>query len=236
MWLFPLAAALIAAALAGVLVRRAARTRHPADATWAIALAMYAAASFAMFLGVRSGWTPFEYRLYWLLGAALTVPYLAQGEIYLLAPRWAANVLFLALLFGTAFAVARIRTAVVMTAHLSDQLPLGRDVFGAGTAAHRLPQLYSIPAYGALLGGALWSAWRVRGRRELRGRFTGTLLIAGGATVVAVGSGIGAAFGMVALFSASLAAGVALMMAGVVRASRSPAGMGRHRPRAAVNG
>ena len=42
----------------------------------------------------------------------------------------------------------------------------------------------------------------------------GTLLIALGATVVAIGSGVGAGLHVVWLFSLSLAAGIALMFAG----------------------
>ena len=61
-------------------------------------------------------------------------------------------------------------------------------MFGDGTAAHRLPQYFSYPAYFILLGGALWSAWKMRGRPELKDRFVGTLLIAVGATIVAGGS------------------------------------------------
>jgi hypothetical protein len=202
-----------------MLALRAFRGRRAADAAWAVALAMYAVASFAMFLGVLSGWTSAEFRVYWLLGAVLTVPYLALGEIALLSPRVVANVLFVVLLFGTAFALAKIRTAPVHPASLGDQLPLGKDVFGSGTAAHRLPQFYSIPAYVLLVLGALWSAWRMRGAPTLRRRALGTLAIAGGATVVAVGSGIGAGFGVVWLFSVALAAGIALMMAGFLLAT-----------------
>ncbi|MFN2545111.1 MAG: hypothetical protein ABR600_11170 [Actinomycetota bacterium] len=219
MWIFPLAAAVIAAILASMLALRVLRGGGPAEAAWAAALAMYATASVAMFLGVLSGWTTAEFRTYWLTGAILTVPYLALGEIYVLAKRTAGHVLFVALVFGTAFALTKIRTAAVHAAALRDQLPLGKDVFGSGTAAHRLPQLYSIPAYVVLVLGALWSAWRMRSAPELRRRATGTLAIAAGATVVAIGSGIGAGFGVVWMFSVSLAAGIVLMMAGFVRAS-----------------
>src|SRR5437867_9786788 len=120
MWVFPLAAALIAAAFAGVLWWRFASTRHPHQAVWAVALAMYATASFAMFLGVLSGWTTAEFRLYWLFGATLTVAYLATGEIYLLARRSVANAVLIVLLFGTAFAAAKIRTAPIHLAPLTD--------------------------------------------------------------------------------------------------------------------
>jgi hypothetical protein len=64
MWAFPLAAALIALVFAASLVRQFASRRRPFQAVWAVALAMYAAASFAMFLGVLDGWTTGEYRVY----------------------------------------------------------------------------------------------------------------------------------------------------------------------------
>jgi hypothetical protein len=220
-WVFPLLAALVATAFAATLAARFARRRQASDGLWAIALGMYATASVAMFLGSLSSWTPAEFRVYWVLGATLTVPYLAQGELYLLAPRRVADVLFVLLLLGTGFAVARIGSAPVHTASFTEQLPLGREVFGAGTAAHRMPQLYSIPAYMVLLAGALWSAWRMRASADLRNRALGTLGIAAGATIVAIGSGFGAGFGLVPLFSASLAAGVTVMFLGFLRASHS---------------
>ena len=58
------------------------------------------------------------------------------------------------------------------------------------------------------------------GDPQLRDRTVGTLGIAMGATLVAIGSGIGAAFHVVPLFSVSLAAGVAVMFAGFLRAGR----------------
>lgn len=219
MWIFPLLAALISLAFAAFLVPDAMRPGRPAQAMWAIALLMYAAASFAMFLGSLTNWTAAEFRLYWLLGAALTVPYLAQGELYLLAPRGVANAAFVALAFGTAFAAAKIARAPMQLAYLHEQLPLGRDAFGSGTPAQRLPQLYSIPAYALLLAGAAWSAWGMRSRPELRARMSGILGIAAGATIVAVGSGIGAGYGFVWLFSVALAGGVGVMFWGFLRAT-----------------
>jgi hypothetical protein len=49
---------------------------------------------------------------------------------------------------------------------------------------------------------------------------TGTFGIAMGATIVAIGSGIGAAFDVVPLFSVSLAAGIAVMFWGFIQATR----------------
>src|SRR6266571_5339673 len=141
MWVFPLLAALVAAAFTILLVRQFLLRRRPYQALWALALAMFAGASAMVFLGVLNGWT---------------------------------------------------------------------------TGAFRV---YCIPAYVVLVGGTLWSAWRMRGRPELRDRFAGTLAIAIGATVVAAGSAF-AATGDSTGFSLTLAAGIAVMFYGFLRASR----------------
>jgi drug/metabolite transporter (DMT)-like permease len=109
-------------------------------------------------------------------------------------------------------------------AALAERLPSGKDVFGDGSPAHRLPQLISIPSYIVLVAGALWSAWRMRGRPELRDRSIGTLLIAVGATVIAGFGSAFAAVGNMPAFSISLLVGIAVMFAGFLRASK------RHEP------
>ncbi len=220
MWALPLAAALVALWFAAALARRFATRRQPYQALWAVALVMYAVASAAVVVGVLAGWTPATFRLYWALGAVLNVPYLAAGEVVLLIrDRRVLWAVILLLLFASGFAVARVGTAPLDPAALDHPLPLGREVLGAGTPAHRLAQYYSYPAYVLLLAGCAWSAWRMRGRPELRPRFVGTAAVAGGATVVAVASGVGAGFQVVPVFSVGLALGIALMFWGFRRAS-----------------
>lgn len=220
-WIFPLAAAAVATAFALALARRFLAGRHSYEALWTIALAMYAAASLVVFLGVLNGWTSGEFRVYWALGAVLNVPYLAQGELDLLIRRrivrWP---LYVLLAFVTAYTVARVRTAGVGLEALGERLPSGKEVFGDGTPAHRLPQLIAIPAYVVLLAGALWSAWQMRGDRMRRDRFWGTLLIALGATVIAGFGSAFAAFGRLAPFSIALLVGISIMYWGFRRASR----------------
>ena len=223
MWVFPLAAALVAVLFSAALVRRYAARRHPYEVIWALAMLMYAAASLAVAFGVANGWTSGEFRVYWALGAVLNVPFLAQGELDLLIPRrgvrWA---LYVLLAFITAYTIAVVRTAEIPdTAALAEDLPSGKEVFGDGTAAYRLPQLIAIPAYLVLVGGTLWSAWRMRGRPELRDRFWGTLLIAFGATIIAGFGSAFAALGHLAPFSISLLVGIALMFIGFLRATRT---------------
>src|SRR5215207_10166363 len=102
----------------------------------------------------------------------------------------------------------------------STRRPSRKEVFGDGTAAHRLPQVVAIPAYLILLGGTLWSARRMRGRPELRDRFWGTLVIAFGATIIAGFGSAFAALGYLVPFSLSLFVGICVMFLGFLRAAR----------------
>jgi hypothetical protein len=222
-FVFPALAALVALVFAGALGRQFLERRRSYQAFWAVAMLMYAVASATVALGTLNGWTAGEFRIYWALGAVLNVPFLAQGEIDLLfrnrAVRWVTYVL---LAFVTAFTIAVVRTAETSPAALQQDLPSGKEVFGDGTAAHRLPQLISIPAYLVLVLGAAWSAWRMRGRPELRDRFAGTLLIALGATVIAGFGSAFAALGLLLAFSIALLVGISIMFGGFLRASRPP--------------
>jgi hypothetical protein len=223
MWIFPLAAGAVALAFAVLLGVQYFRRRRPYQAAWILALVMYAIASFALFLGVIDGWTTGEYRLYWLFGAILNVPWLAMGEAYLLIRnRSVTTILLIGLLFATAFATARVRTGVIDPAALARDLPLGKDVFADDQLPYRLAQLYAYPAYALLVLGTLWSAWRMRGDARMRDRMMGTALIAAGATIVAIGSGIGAGLDVVPLFAVALLAGIAVMFWGFILASRAP--------------
>lgn len=222
MIVFPLLATVVALVFGVHLAVRYAGRHAPHEGLWAAAMLMYAGASGALALGVLDGWSAGEFRVYWLLGAVLTVPYLAAGELYLLARRrrWIAHLGVAVLALATLWAVIEIWGAPVDRAVLEETFPLGREVFGDGTLPHRLAQYFSFPAYFFLLGGATYSAGRMRGKEELRDRFQGTALIAIGATIVAVGSGVGAGLGNFPLFSISLAAGAAVTYWGFLVATR----------------
>jgi hypothetical protein len=218
--IFPLLAAVIALVFAAVLARRVVDRWRPHEAVWVVALLMYAVASGAMFIGVRGGWTPSPFRLYWLFGAVLNVPFLLAGEVYLLARgRVVAHGFLIGLVILSVVAAISVFTATVHRGPLGGSLPLGKDVFGDGSLPYRLAQYYSLPAYFLLLGGLVWSALQMRGNPSLRDRTVGTFGIAAGATIVAVGSGIGAAFHVVPLFSVGLAVGIGVMFWGFLRVS-----------------
>jgi hypothetical protein len=219
----PLLAAAIALAFAVHLSIRAGRRRSWSEAVWGVAMLMFAAASGALFLGVLDGWSPAEFRVYWLFGAVLNVPYLAAGEVYLLARRpWVGHLALLVVLVATAWASAEVRTAPLDTGVLAEEeFFTGREVLGEDAPARTLALVYSYVGTAVLVLGILWSALGMRGRPELRNRFTGVLLIGVGALVVAGGAAF-AAVGSFAGFSLTLAVGVAVMYWGFLTATRRP--------------
>lgn len=220
MWVFPLVASVVAFVFAAHLARQYVERRRPFQLLWAMALLMYAAASLAVTIGALNGWSRLAFELYWVFGAVLNVPFLAAGELQLLIRnRTVELALDVLLVFLVAYSIAVVREAAYDALSLTQQLPSGKDVFGAGTPAHRLPQWISIPSYLILVVGALWSASRMRGRPELKDRFTGTLLIAIGATIIAGFGSVFAAVGQLAPFSVSLLIGITGMFWGFLRAS-----------------
>ena len=124
---FPFVAFAVALFFAAQLIRRFLARRREFEGVWALALLMYAVASLAMFGGVIDSWSTAEFRIYWLLGAVLNVPFLFLGEVYLLMKRRSvANAVFGLLLIGSAFAAYRILTAGVNADALSRSFPLGK--------------------------------------------------------------------------------------------------------------
>lgn len=217
----PFAAALTASVFAVHLLIRSGRKRAWFEGAWGVAMLMFAVASGALVLGVADGWSAAEFRAYWLFGAVLNVPYLALGEVYLLARRpWIGHVALAAVLAATAWASAEVGTAPLDAEVLrTHDFFTGRDVLGADAPARTLAMLYSYTGTAVLVLGILWSALGMRGRPELRNRFYGVLLVAAGALVVAGGAAFAAAASF-AGFSVTLAAGVAVMYWGFLTATR----------------
>ncbi len=221
-WVFPLLAAVVAFVFAWQLGRRYLPRRDGFYLLWTISLVMYGAASIAVTIGVASGWSESVFAVYWVLGAVLNVPFLAAGELVLLVrAAWVRWAVWLLLVFVSAYTVSVVVAAAVDPGALAERLPSGKDVFGDGTPAHRLPQLISIPSYLVLVIGTGWSAWRMRGRSDLRDRFVGTLLVAAGATIIAGFGSAFAALGNAPAFSASLLAGIAVIFWGFLRATKT---------------
>ena len=217
----PIAASVVALAFGVHLLVRAGRQRTWHEAVWGVALLMFAAASGALAFGVADGWSSAEFRTYWLFGAVLNVPYLALGEVYLLARRpWLGHLVLVVLLAASAWAAGEVRSAPVDTDVLeTERFFAGREVLGEDAPARTLAFVYSYAGTAVLVLGILWSALAMRGRPDLRGRLYGALLIALGALIVAGGSAFAAA-GSFAGFSLTLAVGVTVMYWGFLTATR----------------
>jgi len=74
----------IASMFAESTLARATQRRRRELWDWTVALAMFALAAAALALGTSNGWDRGTYRVFFLLGAVLTVPWLALGTVDLL--------------------------------------------------------------------------------------------------------------------------------------------------------
>src|SRR4029450_11504116 len=84
-WLLPGVPPAASAAFAVAVLRQYAARHRPYQLAWGIALSMFTAASLALTAGVVAGWHPLSFKLYYLFGAILNVPWLALGTVELLA-------------------------------------------------------------------------------------------------------------------------------------------------------
>lgn len=220
MWVFPLAAAAVSGVFGWILLRQWWAQRRPHQIAWAVALAMFGIASLAAAAGLLGGWNGGSFRTYYLFGAIINVPVLGLGTTYLLAPRRWANV---AAVVVVGFSV--VATVVVFSTSLLPRAGAelaGHDIpHGSAVMPHpvrMMARYYSFVGFVVVVGGALWSSWRLRrqGAAHLRTIATANLLIAAGTFVVALGSGF-AFYGEGWPFSIGLLAGISLMFWGFLK-------------------
>lgn len=229
MVVFPVIAAGISAVFSLLLFRQFSRRHRLPQLAWGVALAMYAVASVAVAAGVSGDWDPTLFRLYWLFGALLNVPWLALGSISLLGNRVLSVLSLIAVIVGTVWGIAQMGAAKINLEALSTpQIPKGRTVLCTPEcqAAFDLARWYSFPAFGVVVAVALASARRRGGVRPPPERIRANWVIAVGVTIIAVGSTALARVGRGSAFSVTLALGVLVMFVGFVMASRPvrPAG------------
>ena len=222
MVVFPAAAALVSTVFAIQLLTQYAHRKRMPQLAWGVAMTMYAIASLAVAAGVSGGWDPTLFRVYWLFGALLNVPYLALGSVALLGRRPVTALMMLIVVAATLVAVAAVASSSVRlladAADAGGDIPRGSEAWGSGTLVARLATYLSIPAYLIVVLIAFASS---RGGKLPVYRVRGNWLIALGATIVAVGSAL-ARYGRGSVFSVLLALGVIVMFIGFRLASRAP--------------
>jgi hypothetical protein len=212
--------------------------RRPHEASWSVALALFALASAALATGASTGWDRGLFRVFYLLGAILNVPWLALGTVYLLFGERAGRRARAVLVFLSGLAVGVMLTAPISgDVRGSPTLPVGKEVFGV------FPRVLAAVGSGigaiVVFGGAAWSA--VRFARAARGAgrpaprsgaapagrmAAANALIALGTLVLSGGGTLQGVLGRDEAFTLSLAVGIAVIYAGFLVAAR-PAPTGK---------
>jgi hypothetical protein len=215
-WLLPAVATVASAAFAAAVLRQYAARRRTHQLAWGVGLAMFALASLALTVGVAGGWTPSGFKVYYLFGAMLNVPWLALGTISLLAGPLARRAYLAGLALFTAASTVLLALAGVTGADLAGRVPEGKAFLPVPVRA--LAVLGNTAGTVVVVGGAVASGLALRHRRELRPRFEGNLLIALG-VLLAAGGGVFAFLDRSDKLAAGLALGASVMYAGFRRAS-----------------
>jgi len=200
----------------------ARRRRH--ELMWSIALLMFAVAAAALAAGAGTGWNGPVFRIFFLFGAIANVPFLALGTVYLLGGRRVGDFATAGVAVVTAFA-AGVVTVAPFTAPLPhDRLAQGSDVFGP------LPRVFAGVASGAgalvVVGGALWSVWRIRtagrGNAAARRLVVSNGLIALGTLITGASGILNSVLNEMTGFAVALAVGIAVIFAGFLVAAAAP--------------
>jgi len=215
-WLFPAVATAASAAFAIAVLRQYAARRRTHQLAWGVSLAMFALASLALTIGVTAGWTPVGFKVYYLFGAMLNVPWLALGTVSLLARPLARRAYQAGLVLFTAAGTVLLALAEVAGPDLTARVPEGKAFLPVPVRV--LAVLGNTVGTLVVVGGAVASGLALRHRRQLRPRFEGNLLIALG-VLLAAGGGVFAFLDRSDKLAVGLALGASVMYLGFRRAS-----------------
>lgn len=223
MVVFPVVATLVSGVFSVALLHRFSKRRRLSELAWGVAMAEFAIASLAVAAGISGGWDPTLYRLYWLFGALLNVPWLALGSIALLGRRPLTALALVAVAVGTVWGIVQVAGGTVNPFILGvKDIPRGSVAWRPDPSVRTLASLYSIPAWAIVVLIALVSGRRRGGVRPPVARVRANWTIAAGVTIVAVGGSALARLARGSVFSVTLALGVVVMFAGFLMASRAP--------------
>lgn len=223
---YALAATVISAVFAGTLWTQYRSRPRPYLLAWAVALSFYAIAALTEVIGAAAGWSPLLYRTYYFFGAIILVGVLAQGTLYLLAPRFARPALWVLVVLA-ALGLAGVLGATLQTVKLdTHQVPNADTIQVQGGAynavAILMAALINIVGSLILIGGALWSAYSAWRRGGAPSRVLANVLIAAGAFIVAGASSLTRLFHFYEIFYVGQAIGVLVMFGGFLAAQRAP--------------
>ena len=217
------AATLVALAFATSTLDRWLRRRRAHELAWTISLALFALGAGALWWAEGQGWTLGTFRVFYLAGAVLNVPWLALGTVHLLGSQRLARRVQVGVVAFTWFATGAILVAPTKAPVAGGELPTGKDVFGVW------PRLLAAVGSGVsalvIIAGALWSAWRLwRGTRSSSAPArlaAGNLLIAAGTLILSASGTLAGRLGKDRAFAVTLLVGIVVLFAGFLVAPSS---------------
>lgn len=210
------------------------RRRAAHDLAWTIAMALFALGAGSLWWAESRGWSTASFRIFFLTGAILNVPWLGLGTVYLLFGQRVGNAIRTVLVLLSGIAVGVVLTAPTKRAIDPENFPTAKELFGLG------PRLFAalgsaIPAF-VIIVGALWSALRIMQNRvpaattsarraaiHPKQLAAGNLLIALGAIVLSASGTIAGRLGKDRAFAITLLVGVSVLFAGFIVASNAVA-------------
>ncbi len=180
-----LAATAISLTFAAIVYYQFMARRRAYQLVWSLALLIFGVGTFCQFVAEAHGWNEPIYRVWYYAGAMLTAAYFGQGTVYLIAPRPVAHGALAVLI---ALSLEGLGLALTVPVDLARALQHGA-VTGGGYPSFMLFFVVPLNVYGtvALVGGALWSVIRFWPNAASRRRAAGTLLIAVGGLIEALG-------------------------------------------------
>jgi hypothetical protein len=226
------AAALVAVSFALSTLDRWSRRRRPHELAWTVSLALFAIGAGSLWWAETRGWSLASFRLFYLCGAVLNVPWLALGTVYLLAGRTIGDTVRWWLVLFSGLSTGIVLFAPTRTSVTGNDLPTGKDVFGV--APRVLAAAGSGIAALVIVAGALWSVYRLLRRKQpsLVGArrltqssahlVTGNLLIAAGTLVLSASGTVAGRLGKDRAFALTLLVGIAILFVGFLVASTTP--------------
>lgn len=213
------AAGLVACAFTLSTFDRWLRRRQPHELAWSIAMAFFAIGSLALWWAESTGWTIGIFRLFFLCGAVLNVSWLALGTVYLLVGRIIGDLVRTWLIAATGFATGVVAMSPAKSPIIRTEFPIGREVFGA------TPRILAAIGSGVpaliIIAGALWSTWRIIGRKSPGRLALGNIVIAVGTLILSASGLFAGRLGQDRAFAITLLIGVCALFGGFLIASNS---------------
>ncbi|MDA8025074.1 MAG: hypothetical protein M0T78_00825 [Actinomycetota bacterium] len=186
--------------------------RKPHELAWTISLSLFVIAAFALAIGAQGGWTHFTFKVFYLFGAILNVPFLGVGTVYLLFGKRIGDIALAGVLAFSFLSIGLMISQPFIATLPVHQLAQGSRVFGP------LPRILAGVGSGVgatvVFVGAAVSFFK---SKVLRFRISNLLIALGTAVTGASGLLNSIANAMVA-FSITLALGISVLFIGFLAA------------------